>query len=241
MSVDDSLGQLPSYEELEQLVENQGEQIRLLEQQVNIDSATGLMTKAAWKEALQGKIESATPDDKFGVIFIDFRRFSWVNNTFGHKAGDEILAEAAGSILATAAKLFQRQNDLLTSESQFEPTPTGVGRLGGDEIAIICDLSDRKSDSLNDTPQQRMEKQIRRLRLAFYDEVLMKKPELHDIGFNISIGGSVWEPEIDAKTLLERADKEMYKDKEAQRNRQPLVRRVAEKLGNRLLKFAVSG
>ena len=60
------------------------------------------------------------------VIFIDIDRFKYVNDTFGHTTGDDLLVEIA-----------HRLRQVIRSEDI-------VGRLGGDEFIVI--LTDIKND-----------------------------------------------------------------------------------------------
>jgi diguanylate cyclase (GGDEF)-like protein len=55
---------------------------------------------------------------------VDIDRFKDINDTYGHHAGDEIIAAVAGRVAHAVAK-----TDL-------------VGRLGGDELAILLEGAD---------------------------------------------------------------------------------------------------
>jgi diguanylate cyclase (GGDEF)-like protein len=54
------------------------------------------------------------------VLFIDLDNFKWINDTYGHEAGDSLLVEVGERL-----RLCVRANDF-------------VARLGGDEFAVIC-------------------------------------------------------------------------------------------------------
>ena len=58
-------------------------------------------------------------ESQASVVFIDLNKFKWINDVYGHQAGDAVLAHVAGIIKANV-----RSSDI-------------VGRLGGDEFAVI--------------------------------------------------------------------------------------------------------
>jgi diguanylate cyclase (GGDEF)-like protein/PAS domain S-box-containing protein len=91
------------------------------------DSLTGL----ANRHRMQQKIDSTLTAFRAAkrccaILMIDLDRFKQVNDTFGHKAGDELLKQVA----ARMKRVFD-----MTCE---------VGRLGGDEFQVMLpDLDDR--------------------------------------------------------------------------------------------------
>ncbi|UDL94053.1 EAL domain-containing protein [Lichenihabitans sp. PAMC28606] len=101
--------------------------------QASRDPLTGLLTRAAWLQALESELtaersESAT----CAVICSDISAFSALNERLGQIAGDTILRETAKRLAKLAASIG------------------GVAaRLGGDEFAImIPDCADQESLSL---------------------------------------------------------------------------------------------
>lgn len=92
-----------------------------LELLANCDPLTGLANRAAFNKALSdGIAEAASSDQKLCLLVIDLDRFKHVNDTLGHKIGDELLTEFA-----------TRLRNSLPAER------TIVARLGGDEFAVI--------------------------------------------------------------------------------------------------------
>ncbi|MBO3743356.1 putative bifunctional diguanylate cyclase/phosphodiesterase [Actinoplanes flavus] len=80
------------------------------------DSLTGLPTRVLFLEILGAKLDEGGP---VSVLFIDLDRFKAVNDSLGHRAGDDLLGHVAGRI-----------RDCLG--------PAGAGaRLGGDEFAVL--------------------------------------------------------------------------------------------------------
>lgn len=84
------------------------------------DYLTGLYNRRKFEEFLSYEIKrSVRHQDKFTIIMIDLDNFKYVNDTYGHAAGDLVLKEVTeifGSNL--------RNTDILA-------------RLGGDEFAVI--------------------------------------------------------------------------------------------------------
>jgi diguanylate cyclase (GGDEF)-like protein/PAS domain S-box-containing protein len=92
------------------------------------DGLTGLPNRRHFLEQLSRAIAVAKrqPDRCFAVLFLDFDRFKLINDTLGHRVGDEFLAT-----IARRLQEHVRPGDL-------------VARLGGDEFAIL--MQDIRSD-----------------------------------------------------------------------------------------------
>ncbi len=86
------------------------------------DPLTGLPNRALLFERLVNAMDRCRRSGAVvGVMYIDLDNFKAVNDTFGHRIGDEVLTLVA-----------QRLTALL------RPGDT-VARLGGDEFAVLCD------------------------------------------------------------------------------------------------------
>ncbi len=87
------------------------------------DALTGLPNRTLFTEHLQQVIEHAKADQTFlfAVLFLDFDRFKYVNDSLGHNFGDQLLIEISNRLQECV-----RQVD-------------GVARFGGDEFAILLD------------------------------------------------------------------------------------------------------
>lgn len=83
------------------------------------DALTGLMNRAAFDVALDDLTSDAPRCGTVVIIFFDLDRFKDVNDTLGHKVGDNLLVEVA-----------RRAGTVLADASAF-------ARLGGDEFAAI--------------------------------------------------------------------------------------------------------
>ena len=87
------------------------------------DELTGLPNRPAFVERLRRSLERARLDDQyvFAVLFLDLDRFKIINDSLGHRVGDQLLIEIARR-LETAL----RPSDL-------------VARSGGDEFVVLID------------------------------------------------------------------------------------------------------
>lgn len=90
-----------------------------LAHQVLHDALTGLPNRKAFELELKKLSSDPLMANKLAVLFIDGDRFKEVNDTHGHAAGDNVLAETA-----------QRLRDNLRKGDM-------VARLGGDEFAVL--------------------------------------------------------------------------------------------------------
>lgn len=96
------------------------------------DDLTGLRNRAYYSEAvkkLEGRIADENDDVSFGVVVFDVNNLKFVNDSYSHEGGDELLIRAAKLI----ASVFHRSH---------------VYRIGGDEFVILLDgldYEDRES------------------------------------------------------------------------------------------------
>ncbi len=87
------------------------------------DALTGLANRDGLLKAMAETL--TRPESRASLLFIDLDRFKPVNDTFGHHAGDLVLAEVARRL-----EELRRPGDL-------------VARLGGDEFAVFLPRSDQ--------------------------------------------------------------------------------------------------
>jgi diguanylate cyclase (GGDEF)-like protein len=93
-----------------------------------IDPTTGLFNRVKLYECIEEHIATrSTNHSSFAVLFIDLDNFKWLNETYGHKFGDDALS--------VFAKVL---SDAVTPESQ-------AFRYSGDEFIIVYDY-DVRSD-----------------------------------------------------------------------------------------------
>jgi two-component system cell cycle response regulator len=124
------------------------------------------------------------------VLLLDLDYFKQVNDSWGHQAGDDVLA-----IFADRARDQVRRKDVLV-------------RRGGEEFVLI----------MPDTGREEAEHVAERIRSVMADEPIMLRggEEIHQ---SVSIGVATWDGVELPVELEERADRAMYTAKEAGRNR----------------------
>ncbi len=156
------------------------------------DSLTGLYNRRYLEVHMQKLIENNASSNKaLGVILMDIDHFKSVNDTHGHKVGDEVL-----QVFSARIKDNLRSFDL-------------VARLGGEEfVAILPDVSPERAYMVAE-----------RLRRSIADEPIPCSVEGGVLSVTTSVGGAIINNgghEIAA--VLERADKCLYEAKETGRN-----------------------
>ena len=110
----------------EQTLAVQRARIRHLEGLSITDELTGLLNRRGFRRELDAALARARRKRETGVLLLcDLNHFKAINDTYGHPAGDAVLAAVAG--------LLRGQ----TRRSDY------VARLGGDEFAILMTHSSR--------------------------------------------------------------------------------------------------
>jgi diguanylate cyclase (GGDEF)-like protein/PAS domain S-box-containing protein len=154
------------------------------------DALTGLPNRLLLHERLAQAIAQAKRSGRrVGVLFIDLDRFKNVNDTLGHRIGDELLKSVSAALGAAL-----RDTDLLA-------------RLGGDEFMVVVEDFDDPA-MLGRVAQKLLDAVAHPFRV-----------EEHDIYVTSSIGISVYPDDSDdPEELLKHADVAMYHSKELGRN-----------------------
>ena len=94
------------------------------------DSVTGLANRLDFTEYLQAEIGKAERYERIlAVLFLDLDNFKFVNDSYGHAAGDELLKQVASRLKASL-----RGSDIL---NRSNADSTLISRLGGDEFAVV--------------------------------------------------------------------------------------------------------
>ncbi|WP_194867795.1 sensor domain-containing diguanylate cyclase [Pseudoalteromonas sp. PPB1] len=179
-----------SQAELKQQLEQEQAQGQQLKQMVRTDPLTNLPNRVALNQLLKEiTCEGCNPRPLSCLMFIDLDNFKFVNDNYGHDAGDETLIEVGNRISAMI-----RSDDLLC-------------RLGGDEFALLL-------PSIEST--ENAEKLAARI-VTIINRPIMVKDTVMPIG--ISIGLAYTPLDADAPMdLLNCADDAMYAAKRAGKN-----------------------
>ncbi|MEI8082718.1 MAG: GGDEF domain-containing protein [Actinomycetes bacterium] len=130
----------------------------------------------------------ANGDTTLGVLFADVDHFKAVNDTFGHRTGDDVL-KMVGQNLANA--LFPSDYPL---------------RWGGEEFMAL----------LPGTTQGTLKRTAERLRLMIEHSWLQRGDD--QVRVTVSVGATMARPGESAADVVDRADRLMYTSKSAGRN-----------------------
>ena len=163
-----------------------------LQQMATHDGLTGMWNHQAILETLEREfarhVRQSTP---LSVIMADLDHFKQVNDTWGHPAGDAVLAAAARTVLDCV-----RPYD-------------SVGRYGGEEFLVIL------TGCGGDLAEQVAE----RMRRAVEGSPVQTGAGAISIAISAGTASTSDLPDADAHALVRRADEALYEAKQAGRNR----------------------
>jgi diguanylate cyclase (GGDEF)-like protein len=160
-----------------------------------IDPLTGVASRRAFTETAEGEILRATRyGTPLSLIMVDLDHFKSINDTFGHLAGDAVLAHFARTITQAV-----REVDL-------------VGRLGGEEFAVL----------LPGTSAAEAVQAAERMRAAVAESRLHARGQ--QLTYSASFGVAAFDQlELSFSEFLARADAALYRAKAQGRNRVELA------------------
>ncbi|NJC10103.1 GGDEF domain-containing protein [Polymorphobacter fuscus] len=99
-----------------------------LRQLASRDSLTDTLTRRAFDQAVSGALQTQRHSGAgHAVAILDIDHFKRVNDSYGHKCGDDVLKAVADRLRAAL------------------PAEAIIGRLGGEEFGVLLDLSDALS------------------------------------------------------------------------------------------------
>jgi diguanylate cyclase (GGDEF)-like protein/PAS domain S-box-containing protein len=159
--------------------------------QATHDPLTGISNRSALLDRMSDAITYARRNSlPVWVAFIDLDRFKFINDHYGHRAGDQILTG-----ISSRLRSILRSNDIL-------------GRYGGDEFIVVL----RGGPEFEMSPET-----LERIMQAVAEPT---KIDGHSLFVNCSVGVSVFPQDGDSpQQLLEMADAAMYRAKQSGRNR----------------------
>jgi diguanylate cyclase (GGDEF)-like protein len=162
------------------------ERVEQLDQLAHQDSLINLPNRRGFMRELERLIARV---DRYGInaamLFVDLDGLKMINDTFGHRAGDEALIQVAG-MLAQGV----RHSDV-------------VARIGGDEFGILLESSNE--DDAHDTAT-RLVDQICSCEFLHDGEPLP---------LSVAIGVGMIDALDTPDSVMERADEAMYQRKVA--------------------------
>jgi len=97
------------------------------------DALTGLPNRLQFTQQLDRAISYSRSGRKLiAVLQLGLNRFKRVNESLGHEAGDELLAQVAGRL-----KTLLRDNDYLALNQREDFGEANLARLSGDEFVVL--------------------------------------------------------------------------------------------------------
>jgi diguanylate cyclase (GGDEF)-like protein len=162
------------------------ERVAQLDQLAHQDSLINLPNRRGFMRELDRLIARV---DRYGIsaamLFVDVDGLKMINDTLGHRAGDEALIQVA-NLLSKGV----RHSDV-------------VARIGGDEFGILLESSD--ADAAHETAARLIE-QISSCEVLHDGEALP---------LSVAIGVGMIDALDTAEAVMERADEAMYRRKAA--------------------------
>nr|WP_275580307.1 diguanylate cyclase [Bacillus mesophilus] len=162
--------------------------IKRAEEQATFLANYDPLTNLPNRRLFENRFSEISTNKKVAVMFTDIDHFKQVNDSFGHKIGDQLI-----QLVATRLKNQVRDADT-------------VARLGGDEFTIL--LPNIKDDK---EPLEIAERIIKTMTTPFIIDGV-------DLTTTSSIGITISTANLDYQTLIQQADIAMYKAKSYGRN-----------------------
>jgi diguanylate cyclase (GGDEF)-like protein/PAS domain S-box-containing protein len=180
------IGRLWIYEDITRERQTAEQLIYLAER----DSLTGLYNRHRFQEELARMLADVERRQSHGaLLFFDLDEFKYINDTFGHRAGDSMLIRVAGEVHALV-----RRNEVFS-------------RIGGDEFALLMpDADETEATQL----AERIIRSIAQIPFRF---------EGQNLRLTTSLGIALYPQHGEsAEELVSHADAAMYQAKESGKN-----------------------
>lgn len=158
-------------------------QIKDLEVKSSIDPLTKVYNRNKMDEYLQSACLNSKNTKNLHLLMIDIDDFKYINDHFGHLAGDKVLI-----FLANIFKKTVRDGDK-------------VFRFGGEEFVIVVNRTDPTGAVM---VAERIMEIVRNSKLLFKEQ---------QMGVTLSIGIAHYEEGDDAESILLHADQALYRAK----------------------------
>ncbi|GAA5215998.1 putative bifunctional diguanylate cyclase/phosphodiesterase [Corallincola platygyrae] len=176
-------------EQLESLGIQVDKRTRQLEKMAMYDELTGLPNRHLLMQTLREDLNSMAANNlQEAVVLIDLDDFKRVNDTLGHRAGDELLQIMANRLRRRVCQTFF------------------LGRFGGDEFTVLLRLKEGVD----------LGEELSHLLVEISEPVNLQQQTLvikSSIGVALAINN-----EVDPETLIRQADTALYKAKASGRN-----------------------
>lgn len=163
---------------------------RKAQAEANSDALTGVNNRR-WLEEMVIRLKGRSLEElaPLSVIMLDVDHFKRFNDTYGHQLGDDVL-----KMVANAMQDSLRPNDM-------------VARYGGEEFLILLPKTRHKHCM---QVAERLRKKVAGTPISHGEQAI---PSV-----TISLGIAQWQPGISLQDLIGKADKALYRAKDAGRN-----------------------
>jgi diguanylate cyclase len=173
----------------ETMLKDQAHEISTYMSEARTDPLTSLPNRRAFDEELNRRMaEWRRHLVPLSVLIADIDHFKRLNDTYGHLAGDEVLAEVSHTLKET-----MRESDI-------------VARIGGEELAVILPRS-KAEEACRAAARARMA--IEQAKCDYDGQTLQ---------VTVSIGAAQLGRDENSESVLRRADEALYAAKDAGRN-----------------------
>ncbi|MDD3609150.1 MAG: diguanylate cyclase [Halothiobacillaceae bacterium] len=181
-------------------IQNESRQIKFLlatlfehfvEMESGKDALTQLLNRRFLPAVLAREAELCRRQGKhFALLLLDVDHFKFINDEFGHEAGDRILQQVAGVLLNSV-----RAGDF-------------VFRYGGEEfLLLLVEVDPDRALALAEKIRKRVES----------EPFLIPNGRSHHV--TVSVGGAIFDGHPDYQRLINHADEALYRAKSGGRNR----------------------
>ena len=169
-----------------------------------LDALTGFNNRRQLEERIKQEVSSAKRQNRnLCAIMTDIDFFKSVNDTYGHACGDLVLKTVSRVI-----KLQLRDYDI-------------AGRYGGEEFSIILPYT-KLAEAKMVAERLRRAVENTKIDVSKVNSDVSEK----NIGVTISLGIAEYTDGDDEKTILQKADKALYKAKESGRNKAEIYENI---------------
>ncbi|WP_091612792.1 GGDEF domain-containing protein [Amycolatopsis saalfeldensis] len=171
-------------------------EINQLQSEARTDPKTGIFNVRGWSESAERALaRSARGGEMLALLMIDLDHFKWINDTYGHPAGDDVLRTVAQTL------------DEITRPKDI------IGRFGGEEFLILLPDVDETASKVT----------AERIRVAIAEQQIVSTDKRGGRarigGRTASIGVALLGPNgTTVEQLLHAADAAVYAAKEGGRN-----------------------
>ncbi len=197
----DGAGQVSGYWVLAQDITEQKLSQDRIRRLAYFDSMTGLPNRQSFQSSLGEAVARAEQrKQSLGLLFLDVDRFKQINDTLGHRGGDELLKGVSERLLSVV-----RTAGMAPADASGTPP---VSRYGGDEFAILLEgpIDEAEAETLAATIGER---------LAEPFSIGGRK-----LGVSATIGYTLFPRDAtSAEELLRKADAAMFQGKRGGRAR----------------------